>query len=67
MLGQAIGETTFDVVYLTTVITIGIIMIHVNVFHYAPTPSFHSPHHSECGVCVIKNLFFFPVLTIFLL
>ena len=25
--GQAIGETTFDVVYLTTVITIGIIMI----------------------------------------
>ena len=26
-LGQAIGETTFDVVYLTTVITIGIIMI----------------------------------------
>ena len=25
--GQAIGETIFDVVYLTTVITIGIIMI----------------------------------------
>lgn len=25
--GQAIGETTFDVIYLTTVITIGIIMI----------------------------------------
>ena len=25
--GQAIGETAFDVVYLTTVITIGIIMI----------------------------------------
>ena len=27
MLGQAIGETAFDVVYLTTVITIGIIMM----------------------------------------
>ena len=26
-LGQAIGETTFDIIYLTTVITIGIIMI----------------------------------------
>ena len=27
MLGQAIGETSFDVVYLTTVVTVGIMMI----------------------------------------